>query len=191
MTVAFQQWPDDSTTGAGGHAGEPALASTTNQPEENLFSLIVGMMAQGQLGGPRFGHDFLEAVVAQCTRCHLQGTPMLLLPGGHIQMPHYNRQFQPIAKVLDKTGIRISFSTAESMVDMAHNQPHVVAAPQPVEKMAETERVRTSGDSDQDSIARLEHSVCNDGVVDFFQQHGHAKDLAKEGSSGICLAALL
>ncbi len=71
VTVAFQQWPDDSTTGAGGHAGKPALASTTKQPEENLFSLIVGMMAQGQLGGPRFGHNFSEAVIAQGTRCHL------------------------------------------------------------------------------------------------------------------------
>ncbi len=104
---------------------------------------------------------------------------MLLLPGAHIQLPHYNRQFQPIAKVLDKTGIRISFSTAESMVDMAHDQTDVVAVPQPVEKMAETERVRTSGDSNQDPIARLEHSVSNDGVVDFFQQHGHAKNLVK------------
>jgi len=179
VTVAFQQWPDDSTTGAGGHAGEPTLASTTKKPEENLFSLIVGMMAQGHLGGPCFGHDFSKAVVAQGTCCHLYGTSMLFLPGGHIQLPHYNRQFQPLAKILDKTGIRISFSTAESMVDMAHNQPNVVAVPQPVEKMTETERIRTSGDSNQDPIARLEHSVNNDGVVDFFQQHGHANNLAK------------
>ena len=44
MTAAFQQWPDEPVAAACGHTGESALASTTKQPKEDLFSLIVSIM---------------------------------------------------------------------------------------------------------------------------------------------------
>ncbi len=78
---------------------------------------------------------------------------MPLAPGAHIHLPHRNRQFQLVGKILNKTGVSIGLLTSESMVDMANNQLDMVNVPQPMEKMAKTYRVRTSGDGDQDPIS--------------------------------------
>jgi hypothetical protein len=96
---------------------------------------------------------------------------MLFLPGAHIQLLNYNWQFQLVAKFLDKTGVRISFAPPEPMVDVGQNQLYLVVVAQSMKQMAEGHRVRSSRDGDQDPIACLKHSLSNNSIVDFFQQH--------------------
>jgi hypothetical protein len=70
---------------AGVHTAEAALASTAKDSEQDFFSLIISIMAQGKLTCPLFGHYPMEALIAESTCCHLQGATMLFLPGADFQ----------------------------------------------------------------------------------------------------------
>jgi hypothetical protein len=80
VTVAFQQRADDSIAVAGVHTAEAALASTAKDSEQDFFSLIISIMAQGKLACPLFGHYLMETLIAESTCRHLQGATMLFLP---------------------------------------------------------------------------------------------------------------
>ena len=70
---------------AGVHTAEAALASTAKDSEQDFFSLIISIMAQGKLACPLFGHYLMETLIAESTCCHLQGATMLFLPGADFQ----------------------------------------------------------------------------------------------------------
>jgi hypothetical protein len=58
-----------------------------------------------------------------------------------------------VTEILDKKGVLICFSTTESVMDMSHYQLHFVAVPESMEKMAKSDRIRATGDSDHNQIA--------------------------------------
>jgi hypothetical protein len=72
MAVAFQQRSNDSLGVAGWHASKAALTSTSEDSEENLFSLIVSIVAQGKLAGSLIGHNLVKELVAKGSGSHLQ-----------------------------------------------------------------------------------------------------------------------
>jgi hypothetical protein len=76
----------------GVHTAEAALASTAKDAEQDFFSLIVSIMAEGKLACPLFGHYLTETLIAESTCCHLQGATMLFLPAADYQPLLHNWQ---------------------------------------------------------------------------------------------------
>ncbi len=153
LTVAFQQRADDSLVVAGGHTAEAALASAAKDAEQDFFSLIISIMAQGKLVCSLFGHYLMETLIAESTCCHLQGATMFFLPAVDFQPLLHNWQAELVAEIFNKKGVLICFSTTESVMDMGHHQLHFEAVLESVEEMAESDRIRATGHSDHNQIA--------------------------------------
>lgn len=94
---------------------------------------------------------------------------MLFLPGTNVDMVHHHRQPETVAKILDKADVLICLFSPESVMDVGRCQLNPLAAPQTVEEVAESNRVRAAGDGHQNPIARLEHPVLCYGFLDLLQ----------------------
>jgi hypothetical protein len=78
---------------------------------------------------------------------------MLSLPGADFQPLLHHGQPQLVAEIVDKKGVLICFSTAESVMDMSHHQLHLVAVPESMEERAKSHRIRATGHRDHNQIA--------------------------------------
>jgi hypothetical protein len=72
MAVAFQKGSNHSVVAAGRHAGKAALTRTAKDSEQDFFSLIVSVVAQGKLVGALIGHNLLQTSIAKLPGSHLQ-----------------------------------------------------------------------------------------------------------------------
>jgi hypothetical protein len=157
--MTFKQWTNESGAGAGGHAGETTLASTSEDSQQDFFSLIISIVAQGKLAGSLAGHDLMQTVVTKGTCDHLQGTTMFFLRTLDIYSVHQHVESQPATEILDKNGVLISFIAAETMMNMRYEQLERVDLAQTVQDMAQSYRVRTTRNRHQNTISWLEHLV--------------------------------
>jgi hypothetical protein len=159
--LTFKEWTNEPGASAGRHAGQTTLASTSEDSQQDFFSLIVSIVAQGELAGSLAGHNLMQTVITKGTCDHLQGTTMFSLPTVDIYSVHQHVESQLATEILDKKGVLISFITAKSMMNMGQEQLDRVDLAQTVEDMAQSYRVRTTRDRHQNTITWLEHLVLN------------------------------
>jgi hypothetical protein len=93
---------------------------------------------------------------------------MLLLPGTDINPLHHYGQAQLAAQILNEAGILIGFIPTESMMDMRYHQLDFATRAQPMKKMAESHRIRATRDGYHNPVARLEHPVGSERMLDLF-----------------------
>ena len=173
--------------GGGFHAGEPFAARAAQQPQQEGFDLIVGVMGEGDdaraMGMGRAG----EELMAQLPRRHLQGN---LVGGGlatNVSPVNDARQFEPAGRLAHQRLIGIARPATELVVEMRDDELPPARAGEAMQQVEQDHEVKPARDGDDHTLAGCQQLSADDGGADSLSQIGHGSSVPADGPALVLL----